>query len=311
MDRQRWRQEWDDLLEAKAQFTLDRCPRLAASLAFYSLLALAPAALLLGVAASLAFDSAGVQQAIRDQAGRWAGTRASGFLSEGMAAAADLKVNPWLVLTAFTAFAITATTALAELHASLNQVWGLQAPRGRSLPRMLRERALASTTVLALGTVLLLSLALNALLSAIAAELDSVAFSLVWSALDFVLTLGVLTLLFAAVYKVVPDAVLQWRDAWRGAFVTAFLVAVGKVLIGWYIGFRQPGAILGPVSVWIALMVWAYLTGLVFYFGAELTEIHAARHDRVVARRGAVRVEVRRVSSKSPRRPALPPKAEP
>lgn len=311
MDRRRVRQEVDDLLEAKGQFTADRCPRLAASLAFYSLLAFAPAALLLGIAASLAFDSAAVQAAIEQQVGQWAGPRASGLMSDGMAAATDLDVGPWMVLAASLAFAITATTALAELHASMNQVWGLQAPRGRAWHRMLRERLLSGVTALALAAVLLLSLAVNVLLSAIASAVDSVAFGLLWTALDFIVTLALLTVLFAAVYKVVPDAVLQWRDAWRGALVTALLVALGKVLIGWYIGFRQPGAFLGPASVWIALMVWAYLTGLVFYFGAELTEIHAARHDRIVPRRGAVRVEVRRVSSRSPRRPALPPKAEP
>lgn len=311
MDQQRFRQDLDDLRDARDQFTLDRCPRLAASLAFYSLLALAPAALLLVIAASLAFDSAAVQDAIQEQIGRWAGPRASGLLSDGMMAAADLDVDLWMVLAAVLAFAITATTALAELHAALNQVWGLQAPRGRSWRRILRERMLAGVTVLAIGAVLLLSLALNVVLSAIASAADSVAFGLPLAALDFTVTLALLTVMIAAVYKVVPDAVLEWRDAWRGAFVTAFLMALGKVLIGWYIGFRQPGAILGPVSVWIALMVWAYLTGLVFYFGAELTELHAARHDRIVPRRGAVRVEVRRVSSKSPRRPALPPKADP
>lgn len=300
-----------DLRDAKDQFIADRCPRLAASLAFYSLLALAPAALLLGIGASLAFDSVAVQEAVRDQAGQWAGPRASSLLSDGMAAAADLDVDAWLVLTAIIAFAITATTALAELHASMNQVWGLQAPRGRSWQRMLSERLLAGATVLALAAVLLLSLVVNVVLSAIASAVDSVSFGLLWTALDFVVTLALLTVLFAAVYKVVPDAVLQWRDAWRGAFVTALLVVVGKILIGWYIGFRQPGAILGPVSVWIALMVWAYLTGLMFYFGAELTEIHAARHEGIVPRRGAVRVEVRRVSARSPRRPALPPKADP
>lgn len=301
----------DDLRDAKDQFAADRCPRLAASLAFYSLLALAPLALLVGILAGRVFDSAATQQAVRDQAAQWAGARAGQLLSEGMATASGLEFSPWTALAAFVAFAVTSTTALAELHAAMNQVWGLQAPRGRSWSRMLRERLLAGAVVLALGAVMLLSLALNVLFSAFASATDHFAFSLLWSAMDFLVALALLTLLMAAVYKVVPDAVLQWRDVWRGAVLTAVLVSIGKVLIGWYIGFRQPGAVFGTLSIWIALMVWAYLTALVFYLGAELTEIHAARQGRVVARRGAVRTEYRRVSSKSPRRPSLPPKAPP
>jgi membrane protein len=168
---------------------------------------------------------------------------------------------------------VTASGIFGEMQSALNATWDVKPP-DEPLSSLIRARAASLGLVAALGFVTMVSLAASAALSALGQELAmrTPIASILLSVLNTGLSLVVFAILFAAIYKMLPDKPLRWRDVAIGALVTAALFTTGKSLIGWYLGQAVPGSTYGAAGALIVLLLWAYYSAQIFLFGAELTK---------------------------------------
>jgi membrane protein len=173
---------------------------------------------------------------------------------------------------------ITASGVFSEMQTGLNRAWQVKAPEQPVL-LMLRARAASLGLVAALGFLLMVSLAASAAISALGTYLGgSTSFApLLLAALNTLISLGLFTLLFAAIYKVLPDTPISWREVGIGALITAVLFTIGKSLIGWYLGTTAASSGYGAAGALVLILLWAYYCAQIFLFGAELTRAIAGR----------------------------------
>jgi membrane protein len=264
---------------AASDFQEDGAPRLGAALSYYSLFSLAPLLIVVIAVAGLVFGQDAAQ-------GRIVAELASLLGESGARAVEDLIENSRKVETGVLATAVGvvtlllgATGAFAELKAALNVVWDVPSPPG-GLMGLVRGRLAAFALVLAVGFLLLVSLVVSAAISAtdtILARVVSKPEALL-QALNTALSLAVITVLFALIFKFLPDTHVSWRDVWIGAGVTSALFTLGKLLIGLYLGRSGLGSTYGAAASVVVLMVWVYYAAQVFFFGAELTQAYAFSH---------------------------------
>jgi membrane protein len=196
-----------------------------------------------------------------------------------------------------------ATGVFGQLQAALDKVWEVAPDPRQGVRGFILKRVFSLGMVLGLGFVLLASLVLSTIISAFGDSLAGLLPSWLSEpflfALDLGFSIGVISLLFAAIFKVLPDARVAWRDVWVGGFFTSVLFAVGKVVLGLYLGSSNPGEAFGAAGALALMLVWIYYTSMIVLFGAEFTEAWAKRRGHgVVPERGAVRVirEIRRES---------------
>lgn len=174
-----------------------------------------------------------------------------------------------------------ATGVFYQLQQTLNTIWEVKAEPKRKIMKMVMDRIFSFGLILAVGFLLLVSLVLSALLSIISdwvAYYFSETFNIVFRILHFSLSLGVITFLFAAIFKFLPDAKIPWRDVWVGALLTASLFVIAKFALGLYFAHSNPASAYGAAGTVILLMLWVSYAGLILLFGAEFTRIYADRN---------------------------------
>jgi len=181
----------------------------------------------------------------------------------------------------FATLLLGATAVFSQLQDTLNLVWKVTGkPGANGVARFFRKRLLTFIAVLALGMLLIASLVLSATVSTLRhyVKLDLPGSLSLWQALDMIVSLGVLTVLFGAVYRILPDVHLAWRHVWLGSFVTAVLFAVGKIGIGLYIIHSGMASAYGAAGALVVLLLWVYYSSIIFLMGAEF--IHAYARQR-------------------------------
>jgi membrane protein len=263
------------LRRALAGWWNDDVPRLGASLSYYTLFALAPILIVAISIAGLVFGPEAVRGEIVGQiqglVGR-EGARAVQAMLEG--AAKPSNSVPATVIGVITFF-LGATGAFLELQTALNAVWRVKPKEGQSFLRSLvLQRLISFGLVVGVGFLLLTSLLVSAGLAAANKYMGETfpAAAIVWEAANVIVSLFVITLLFAMVYKVLPDVKLEWRDVWVGALVTAGLFTLGKFLIGLYLGTSSFASSYGAAGSVIVLLLWVYYTSQIILLGAEFTK---------------------------------------
>ncbi len=273
------RQAWQLTREAAESWLDDRCPSLGAALAYYTLFSLAPLLLIVVSVAGLLFgaDAARGEVAVQLQ----------GLLGDAGAAAVQqllTSVN-WpaggalATATGLGLMLIGATTVFAELQNTLDHIWRAPPRISGNVWTLLRARVLSFGLILGVGFLLMVSLLISAALAAIEAwwlprlgGWDTLVMSL-----SAVVGFGLMTLLFAMIYKLMPRVRIAWSDVWVGAIVTAALFTVGRQLIGIYIGRGAVGSGFGAAGSLVAVLVWVYYSAQIFLFGAEFTRVVAHR----------------------------------
>jgi membrane protein len=257
----------------------DNVPRLGASLAYYTLFALAPILVVAIGVAGLAFGRDAVRGEVVGQiqglVGRQ-GAEAVQAMLEGAAKPSSSRLATAIgLLTAF----LGATGAFIELQTALNAIWRVQPRPGVSVMAFLKQRLISFGLVVGVGFVLLVSLLVSAALSALNHYLGRIfpALTAIWEASNVLVSLGVVTLLFAMVYQVLPDVRLRWRDVWIGALVTAGFFSVGKQIIGLYLGTSTLASSYGAAGSVVVLLVWVYYSAQVVLLGAEFTRYYVER----------------------------------
>lgn len=176
-----------------------------------------------------------------------------------------------------------ATGVFYQLQQILNKMWEVKPKPKQMFLKVIRDRVFSFGLILAVGFLLLVSLALSAGLGAfsdwVAAHLSE-GLNIVFKFADILLSLAVITMLFAAIYKFLPDAKIRWRDVWPGAFLTSILFTIAKFGLGLYFGKSDPGSTYGAAGSVILIMLWVSYAGLVLLFGAEFTQVYAKRYGK-------------------------------
>jgi len=276
-------QELPELLkQTYAAWNEDKAPRLGAALAYYTVFSRAPfLVVVLGIAGIL-FDQAEARKAIMDQIGIGQGadiieTLLNNANNKGSGIIATIVGLVTLLLGAGGLF--------GQMQDALNTIWGVAPRPDLGFVGMLRARFLSFTMVLGTAFLLLVSLALSAFLAALGKFAGGTLPLPEWtmSLINFVISFGIVTLLFAMMYKVLPDAEIQWRDVWIGAAVTAFLFNVGKMGLGIYLAKSAPGSTYGAAGSLVLLLLWVYYAAQILFFGAEFTQVYDTRYGSLIA----------------------------
>lgn len=254
--------------------------RKAAALSFYTLFSLAPLVTVVLAVVALVADEHTARTAFATQLGALVGPGSARAVL-AVADASSKESGSFLAsVLALGATVVGATTAFAELKNSLDEIWDVPAAPRKAWWELVRARLLSFGLLLTIGFLLLVSLVVSTALASLGARLDSWLGGLVRLAevLNTVAALAAITLLFASIFKWLPNARLAWRDTWLGAFVTATLFTVGKVLIGLYLGMSAFSSAFGAAGSLVVVAVWVYYSAWILFFGVELTREFAQRH---------------------------------
>ncbi len=276
--------------ETFAEWRKDRAPHLAAALAFYAVLSFAPVLVIAIAVASMVFGRETVREELisgfRDFLGPGGAKTVRNIIlqaREQSRAATAAGVGMMI---------FGATAVFAELQEALNTMWGVTVKPGNDIRMFFRKRLLSFLMVLGIGLVLLSSLVLGTAVTVISGYLrGSIPIPpLLIETAQFVVSFVIVTLLFASIYKVLPDVQIAWSDVWTGAAATALLFNIGKTLIGIYLANTTVGSAYGAAGSLVLLLVWVYYSAQVFFFGAEFTQVYARWRGRPIEpSRNAVR----------------------
>jgi membrane protein len=258
----------------------DNALRLGASLAYYTLFAIAPVLLVAIAIAGLAFGPEAVRGEIVVQLQDLVGHDGAEAVQAMLEGASRPQSGIFATVLGSITFIFASTGAFLELQTVLNTIWRVKPNPDLNITGFIRDRVRSFGLVLAVGFLLLVSLAISAALEAASAWLDRRApgMPLLWQVLNFAVSLGVITTLFAMLYRFLPDVELEWRDVVTGAFVTAVLFTAGKQVIGYYLGQSATASSYGAAGSVIVLLLWVYYSAQILLLGAEFTRIYAETH---------------------------------
>jgi membrane protein len=256
-----------------------------ASIAFYTVTSIAPVLVIVIAIAGLAFGHDAAQGAIAAQFSGLMGSQSAELLQTAIHSASGKSSGIIATSLGLLALLVTASGVFGEMQSALNAIWKAQ-PQGdtvthfMTITRLMKARAASLGLVAALGFLLLVSLVISATLTALGTYVNAyIPFGqLILSALNFVISFLLTSVLFAAIYKILPDTRLEWRDVVMGAVATAFLFEIGKSLIGLYIGSSAVVSSYGAAGGLIVLLLWTYYSAQIFLLGAEFTKTFASRH---------------------------------
>lgn len=272
----------------------DNTFRLAAALAFYTIFSVAPVLLIVVGAASVFFTRETAVNRVVGEMQRLVGDQGAAAIRQVLESSAGLGQGAWAITVGLVTLFLGASVVFAELQAALNQIWGVKSEVRRGLVLdLVLDRLRSFSIALGVGFLLLVSLVLSAGLSALQDYLTNRMPSLpwLWQTGNIVISLVVVAVLFAMIYKFLPDAVIEWHDVWIGAAVTSILFNGGKYLISIYLGHAAIGSAFGAAGSFAVLLVWIYYSALISFFGAEFTQVYTRRHgERIQASEHARKV---------------------
>jgi membrane protein len=280
-------QSWKTMLQPAQLWTLfkdtitawnnDKVPRHGAALAYYTVLSLVPLLVVIITMIGFIFGREVGQGYILGQIGSLVGPQSAEAIKDMIQRASEPSTGVIATVLATGTLLLGASGVFAQLQDSLNSIWGVKPKEGRGLWGLIRDRFLSVAALLGTGFLLLVSLALSAALAAFGkwfgGWLPAPEFVLQIS--ELLISLAVITGLFALMFKVLPDAQVAWRDVWVGAALTALLFTVGKFAIGLYLGKSDVGSAYGAAGSLVIILIWVYYSTQILLFGAEFTQVYA------------------------------------
>ncbi len=271
---------WQLLKDTVSRWYEANAPRMGASLAYYTVFSMAPLLVVAVGIAGFVFGKEAAQQQVMQQMQGLIGSQGSEVLRTMMLNAAKPSAGIAASVIGLLVLLFGASGVFLELRSALNTIWGVKQRDGEGLVGVLRSRFFSFAMVLAIGFLLLVSLTISAWLAAAGQFISSMVHmpaAVLW-VMNFVIGFVAATVLFALIYRVVPDAEIAWRDVWAGGAVTALLFSLGRFLIGVYLGTAGVGSAYGAAASLVILLAWVYYSAQVFFLGAEFTHQFALRH---------------------------------
>jgi len=275
---------WSLLKQTVAAWQHDKASRLAAALAYYTTFSLAPVLVIVIAVASFLFEQSTVQERIIEQLQGLLGENGATLVQQRLTNRSQGGDGFWATVISVGLLIIGASGFFVQLQDALNTVWNVVPQRqdeaqANGLWKLVRDRLLSFGMVLVIGFLLLVSLMLSAGLAAVSNLFGEVlwGWDVGWQLLNAAVSVGVTTLLFALIYKILPDAKVAWSDVWVGAGITALLFTVGKSLIGLYLGNSSIASAYGAAGSFVVLLLWVYYSAQILLLGAEFTQVYANR----------------------------------
>ncbi len=259
----------------------DYAPSMGAAISYYTVFSLAPLLVIVIAIAGAAFGREAVQGLISDQLSGLMGPRGAEMVEGLVASASDTDRGLVAGLISFFVLLVGATTVFAELQSALDRIWKVpEAKKPSGIFGLLRARLLSFGLILGVAFLLMVSLVVSATLAAFGGWAGTLmpGWETVLQLLNLAVSLGILTVLFAMIFKLMPSTPVGWRDVWVGAFVTAVLFEVGKLLIGLYIGKSGMTESFEAAGALVILLAWVYYAAQIFLLGAEFTKAFADAH---------------------------------
>lgn len=258
------------LKDTWGEYSEDKAQRLAAALAYYTLFSIAPLLLIAIAVAGLVFGRSQAQAQIVAQIRTVMGDAGGKAIEEMLVSAAKPKTGTFAIVIGAVTLLFGAAGVFGQLKDALNTIWNVAEEKSGGIMAMLKERFLSFAMVLGVGFLLLVSLVIDAALSALSSAL--------WQPIQLLVSFAVVTVLFAAMFRFLPDIRVEWRDVWFGAAFTALLFVLGKFALGLYLGKSAIGSSYGAAGSLVVMLVWIFWSANILFFGAEFTQVYAREH---------------------------------
>lgn len=271
---------WQLLKTTWKEWNEDEASQLAASLSYYTAVSIAPLLVLVVVIVGFFLGRQTAESQLMTQLQAAMGEQGSQFLAAILENADRPELASVAGILSFLTLLWGSTNVFAQLQNSLNKIWNVERRPDAGIWATLRSRLLSFTMVLGVAFLLLVSLVLSTVLTTVVDLGHSIlpGADWVWQIANFVFSFTVITLLFAAIYKVLPDADIAWRDVWLGAAVTALLFTVGKFVLGLYLA--NAGNSYGAVGSVVVFLLWVFYSAQILFMGAEFTQVYARRYGK-------------------------------
>ena len=266
---------WKLLKETLSDFFRNSVPRLAAALAYFSMFSIAPLLIIAISVAGLVFGNDAAQGHVITELQNLVGKDAAAFIQHMIISSSQKSSSIFATILGGIFLIFGAIAVTFELKDDLNLIWGVQPKPG--IKRLIWSRIFSFGLVLALGFLLLISLMINSFLTGIGDYLLGKFPAIKWilSIVNIFISYALITLLFAAIFRVIPDVDIRWRNVWTGAIVTMILFSIGKYLIGIYLGNTSFSSSYGAAGSLVVVLLWVNFSSQILLFGAEFTKVYS------------------------------------
>ncbi|WP_264529591.1 YihY/virulence factor BrkB family protein [Flavobacterium sp. N502540] len=280
---------WYLLRTTILEFNDDNAIKLSAALSYYTIFALPPLLIIIITICGFFFGEEAVTGELYGQINRLVGNDAAIQIQDAIKNVQLSDSNVFVTIFGVVMLLIGASGVFAEIQSSINFIWGLRAKPNKGLKKFIQNRIMSFSMIVSVGFLMLVSLMLNAVLDVLNARLklylaDSTVY--LFYVINLIIVLGSITLLFAIIFRTLPDGLIKWKDAFIGAGCTAILFMIGKFAIGFYLGNSTIASVYGAAGSVIIILVWVYYSAIILYFGAEFTKVYAKTYGGKIAPNG-------------------------
>jgi membrane protein len=276
-----WIKSFGGLLkESFKEWQKDKASRLAAALAYYTIFSLAPLVLVVLTILGWIYRDGNSSKLFLTQIVGLVGESGGEVFESIIEAANQPAKSTWAAIVGIATAIFVATGVFVQLKDALNAAWGITEVRFKGLKGMVRVRAVSLTAILVIGFLLLVSLFVNTGLTALTSKLssDDAILAILLQVFNQVLSIGLIAILFAFMYKFLPDIKIAWKDVWVGALFTSVLFNIGKLVIGLYLGNSNVGSSFGTAGSILVILLWVYYSAQIILFGAEFTQVYSEKY---------------------------------
>jgi membrane protein len=288
---------WSFLMEFLEKWSQDNCFRLSAALSYYTIFSLAPIIIIVIYTASYFFGEKAATGEIYKQISSLVGPESAAAIQEMVQNAYQDESSTLMTIVGIATLIFSTTVTFITLQDSLNDIWRVRAKPEKGWVKLIVNRLISFSMVVGIGFILMVSLVVNALMQVLQNYMQMILsdFSVyIIHALQYAVSLGIITLLFAMIFKFLPDARIKWKNVWIASVVTAVLFSIGKFLISLYIGQSDMASTFGAAASVIIVLVWVNYSSLIFFAGAEFIYVYVRRQGYLIQpAKHAVRVVIK------------------
>jgi membrane protein len=279
------------------KFNVDEPVRMASSTAFFTMFAMAPIIIIIISAVGLVMEEETIRNKAYEELQALIGQQGTGYIKTLVSNFRGTERNIIGTIIGLVIFFLASTTFFIVVQKTLNHIWRIRAKPSHDFLKTLKDRVLSLGLILSLGFILLVSLLVDAGMSILNDFLmrNLPEFTVVIMTIaNYLLSFAVVTLIFAMIYKFLPDAIIKWRVVWMGALITAALFTAGKFLIGFLLGSSNIGVMYGAAGSLVIILLWVFYSSMIFYLGAEITQQYAETYSRgITPKQNAVSIEIK------------------
>ena len=290
------------LKKAIQKYKTDDPVKLAGTTAYFTVFAMAPIIIIIISAVGILMGKEEIQEKVFIELNQLVGEQGTQYVRDLVSNYQDTQKSIIGTIVGFVIFIFTSTTFFKVMQSSLNFIWRIRVKSSHGFLRSLKDRLLSFGLILSLGFIMLVSLLIDAGVSYLRDYLEKLLPNLTVLLIDignYVLSIGVVTLVFAMIYKFLPDARIKWKVTWIGAIITTILFMAGKSLIGIALGASNIGVMYGAAGSLVVILMWVFYSSIIFFFGAEITQQYAEMYaHNIVPKDYAVKIEINEVNSK-------------